>query len=323
MVDPEGTASLRWVTMGTTAAVTIPATSGSQLHALRATISAPYQLIEQELSPYKPGAWLRSVHSDSPLPIPPLLQPMVTLALEVSTRSEGAFSPTIEPLMRLWGFRGKDLTQPPQKEEAFALAKSIRADLVLQKDGGKLIVTDSARATCPDGHLLDFGAIAKGLAVDLAYEALPKNAPNMLIDLGGTLRARGHSPRSPKGWTVAIRNPYLPQDVWGTFLLPPNMATSTSANYERFVTIDKLRFGHLLDPRTGYPAEQCAAVTVIAPTALLADALSTTLFVLGPDEGMQWLQRYYPEASAIWFPLDKNKATTQSRGFPQLRRARH
>ena len=149
----------------------------------------------------------------------------------------------------------------------------------------------------------DLGAIAKGFAVDAAVRALPSNLPRagLLVDLGGNLRAvRGT-------WRTGVRNPFG-DGLAAALVLAEGESIATSGNYERFVERDGKRYSHILDGRTGEPVTGIAGVTVVTPVALgatLADGLSTTLFVLGPEEGARFLREHaeaYGAAQALWIP---------------------
>ena len=152
----------------------------------------------------------------------------------------------------------------------------------------------------------DLGAIAKGFAVDAAWEDVMRafGTSDLLIDLGGNLRVVGGA------WRTGVRNPFGPGYA-ATVTLTNGEAVATSGNYERFVERDGVRYSHILDGRTGEPTTGIAGVTVIAPSAALADGLSTTLFVLGPEEGARFLSRWNPGVAALWIP--------DSPGAPELR----
>ncbi len=147
-----------------------------------------------------------------------------------------------------------------------------------------------------EGMRLDLGAIAKGFGVDRAAEALlAQGAKNALVDLGGELRLLGAKPGDPASpWTAGIRDPR------GTGILErldlENAAVATSGGYERFFMYNGERYTHIIDPRTGLPLKDgqgsVAGVTVIHPdSCLAADALATTLTVLGRDEGKAFLEK--------------------------------
>ncbi len=151
----------------------------------------------------------------------------------------------------------------------------------------------------------DLGAIAKGFAVDVAAEAIirrqPDNLPDLLLDLGGNLRVVGNGV-----WRTGVRNPFDKEGpLVGVIALTNGESVATSGNYERFIKRDGIHYSHILDGRTGEPTRDIAGVTVVTPRdygALLADGLSTTLFILGPKDGADFLARHYPRACALWIP---------------------
>lgn len=145
----------------------------------------------------------------------------------------------------------------------------------------------------------DLGAIAKGFAVDLAAAGMRGDA-DVLVDLGGNLRVVGTG-----AWRTGVRDPFHRGANAAVFDLAPGESVATSGNYERFIERDGIRYSHILDGRTGEHVAGIAAVTVVTPPeygAMLADGLSTTLFVLGPEEGMRFLRSHYPRALALWIP---------------------
>ncbi len=143
--------------------------------------------------------------------------------------------------------------------------------------------------------LIDLGAIAKGFAVDCAYERIAAEGPDVLIDLGGNLRACGGH------WKTGVQNPFG-AGFAATIELQKGEALATSATYARGK--------HILDGRTGeIVSNEVASVTVLAATAMEADGLSTTLFVLGPDEGIEFLKNHYPEIEAFFILTDGSFVT--------------
>lgn len=148
-------------------------------------------------------------------------------------------------------------------------------------------------------HFADFdlGAIAKGFAVDAAWRDVMRahGSSNLLIDLGGNLRVVGGA------WRTGIRDPFG-SGYAALIVLTNGEAVATSGSYERFVEKNGVRYSHILDGRTGEPTAGVAGVTVVASSAALADGLSTTLFVLGPKEGMRFLAAWHPGMLALWIP---------------------
>ena len=137
--------------------------------------------------------------------------------------------------------------------------------------------------------------------MDRAWELLKAaRHTNTLIDLGGNLRAMGEAAPGRGGWRTGIRNPF-DNSLVALFLMRDGEAVATSGNYERFTEIDGVRYAHIMDPRTGLPVTGMAGTTVVAPDAMTADALSTTLFILGPQKGAELL-RLHPGCEALWIP---------------------
>ncbi|HPW54464.1 MAG: FAD:protein FMN transferase [Thermoanaerobaculaceae bacterium] len=185
--------------------------------------------------------------------------------------TEGAFDATCRPLVELWRDAGRAgrLPEPPALLQARGRS---RWDLFELRQDGVVKRTAGAR--------VDLGGIAKGWGIDRAIEELERaGVRGALVEVGGDLRVVGTRPdRSP--WSVDVRHPFA-EGVVATLRLT-NGAVATSGNYARFVTIDGRRYSHIVDPRSGWPAESTPSVTVVAPDALTADAWATALSVLGP-----------------------------------------
>jgi thiamine biosynthesis lipoprotein len=157
--------------------------------------------------------------------------------------------------------------------------------------------------------VLDLGAVAKGFAIDLAAEEL-KPLENFAINAGGDILARGHhSANTP--WRIGIRHPRQPEDAIDTLLIS-DAAVCTSGDYER-PRPDGQPGHHLLDPQTRQPVEGVASVTVVAPTAMLADALSTAAFVLHQDEGIDLLESQSVEGLIVSADLQTFETTGLSK----------
>jgi len=203
----------------------------------------------------------------------PELQLILSTADTVHRESSGAFDPTIEPLVRLWGFLGGTPHVPPEIEIEAILDLVSWQRVQLEADR---IRFDGA------GVGLDLGGIAKGYGVDDAAARLDSaGASSFLLDLSGNMIARGAPPQREL-WRIGIRDPRDLLPHLGT-LAVIDVALATSGDYEQFVADSGIRYGHILDPRTGWPVEGMAQVTVLAGSAMLADAWATALFVLGPD----------------------------------------
>ena len=292
---------IQWLTMGTVAAV--QCADHAAAPQARDLSQAAFDDIDRELSSWKSDSALAAVNraagTGQPVPLSPAFAKVLGAALAMCKASDGAFNPLIGPVMLAWGFNGAD-PRPAQPGDAELNAAAALADwraVTLTSQAGSAAVSLPAA-----GMRLDLGAIAKGYAVDLAWERLKAAGhTNLLIDLGGNLRAIGEAAPGRGGWRTGVRNPFAKDDLIGMFLMRDGEAVATSGNYERFVEIGGVRYAHIMDSRTGKPVTGMAGTTVIAPDAMTADALSTTLFVLGPQKGAELL-RAHPGCEALWIP---------------------
>jgi thiamine biosynthesis lipoprotein len=212
-------------------------------------------------------------------------------AQSVASAGGGAFDPTILPLTELWSFdTGGRLPPQPRIEQARS-----------RVDYSRVSITGYGEVVIPHGMGLDLGGIAKGAVVDLTADyLLGRGYGSFLIDAGGDILVSGlKQGRAP--WRVAIRHPRRSQEILGVLEVgrkDERIAVVTSGDYERYFEEDGERYHHILDPRSGYPAQGLVSVTIVASTCALADALSTAVFVLGPEEGLDLLERF-PDAEGL------------------------
>lgn len=227
-----------------------------------------------------------------PVPVSPLLFEAIRFAVDVARLSGGAFDPTLGHALARHGFNrnyrtGEEVNAPE------AAARATYRDVRLDPAAG----TVTLRAPLA----LDLGAVAKGLAIDLAAKEL-EAFPGAVVEAGGDLMARG---RNAEGgpWRVGIRHPRA-EDALFEVLHVSDMAVCTSGDYER----RGKRAGehHLLDPASGAPVQAVASVTVVAPTAMVADALSTAAFVLGPKRGLRFLARQGVDGLIVTTALERH-----------------
>jgi|GEM_PF-198071 len=308
--------SLQWLSMGTGAAVSAPAGQAARVQRMRETVAATFDEIERDLSSYRPDSLLSAVNAAAgepdPVPVNATVATVIRLAIEAAEAGDGAFDPTVGPLMALWGFRDGTVTNAPV---AAAIAET------LHQIGWRHIRLDLSDPEAPTvrlakpGMRLDLGGIAKGYAVDLAYDRLrAAGETDFMINLGGNLRVHGVPGAGRDGWRIGVRDPFHRDGILDTVTLHDGDATATSGNYERFVVLGGVRYAHIIDPRSGRPVTGVAGVTVIAPTAVRADALSTTCFVLGPDDGLRLLDAF-PGCQALWVPDEQPVRIRVSAGF--------
>lgn len=217
------------------------------------------------------------------LVVSPLTQELILKALAVGRKTEGAFDITVEPFIRVWGFFDQNYQVPDSSEIKRLLSRV--GYWQITKKGDTVVLGDSVN--------IDLGGIATGFAVDRAVEMLKAlGVREGLVDIGGDIRVLGE-----RVWRIGVQNPRgegaYPGRSRGVVqvLKLKNQAVATSGDYERFFEKDGRHYCHIIDPRSGYPAAGCVAVTVIAPSALEADAYSTAVFVMGPDKGSEWVKR--------------------------------
>lgn len=297
--DPPPPVRVQWPVMGTIAAVSAPAADAANLPSLRDPVQAVFAEYERHFSIFRPESDLSRVNlaagNGACLELRPDVAQVLHVALQLSRDSGGVFDPTIGPLMAAWGFRGGGVRHVPDAV-ALSLARAQVSWTHVLWDASASNRVRLART----GMRLDLGGLAKGAAVDAAYDRLRiAGCTRFLVDLGGNLRAAGEAADGRGGWRVGIRDPFHPGEILGSLLLTNGESVATSGNYERFVELDGHRYAHILDPRTSRPAEGVAGVTVLAPSGIQCDGLSATLFILGPVAGRKFLEKR-PGCEAFW-----------------------
>ena len=212
--------------------------------------------------------------------VSPELQAVIEHALEVAAASEGAFDPTVEPLVRAAGGIGGTKRSLTSSERARLLAHVGAGHVHLDRANGSVRLDP--------GTTLDLGGIAKGYAVDLALRALrDTGAESGLVDLGQSSISVFGQPL-----TLEVRNPERPDGpAWARLSLSEGHVSTSGGDQRK---------DHILDPRTGRPAHRVLSATVIAASAIEADALSTAVFVLGPDRGLALLERRHAAGFVLW-----------------------
>jgi thiamine biosynthesis lipoprotein len=229
-----------------------------------------FQQVEAACSRFDQASELRQLPVGTPVPASPILFEAVRFALMVADETDGAFDPTVGSRMNARGYNRNYITGATIDAQGTDDA-SFR-DVVLDADRHTILLRRVLT--------LDLGAVAKGLAVDAAAREL-QPFRDFCIDAGGDIYFGGRNPAG-EPWRVGIRHPRRRDEVVEQFQVS-DCAVCTSGDYERGA--------HILDPRDGAAALRVASATVIAPSAMLADALATAAFVLGPDHGIAMLNR--------------------------------
>jgi thiamine biosynthesis lipoprotein len=205
----------------------------------------------------------------------PLLWNLFNSSRHAYDISGGAFDVTARPLMQLWGFYRKRDNSIPKPEEI----NTVKAKVGLNK-----IKFDEKNHTVKftvDGMSVDFGGIAKGIAVQIAVQKIEEmGIKHAVINLGGNMYCLGSPPAPKNFYVIGIKNPLAKDQICATMNLS-NQATATSGNYERYVTMNGHHYTHIINPKTGMPIEDMLSVTVVSDNAGVADVLSTTIFING------------------------------------------
>ena len=210
---------------------------------------------------------------------------LILTALEFSRLSEGRFDITVEPCVALWDFTSEDRGVLPDADELAAAAEKVDWTKVDVNDEGVLI---------PEGMSIDLGAIAKGYISDrIADYFVEKGVESALLNVGGNVRTVGLKPDG-SNWRIGIQDPegVRDQSIVGVATLGDN-AVVTSGIYERGFILDDVVYHHILDPNTGWSVQnELAGVTIVAKEACTADALSTTVFAMGLEEGTEFIENF-------------------------------
>lgn len=289
-------------TMGTgytVKAVGVPETIDAQT--LQARIDAILAGINRRMSTYDQNSELSRFNrnpSTEWVAISDELALVIKEALRISRVSGGAFDPTVGPLVNLWGFGPEMKDDEVPSQEALDAA---RARVGYEKV--ELRAAPSALRKARGDIYLDLSAVAKGYAVDRVAAYLESlNIPDYMVEIGGELRAKGHNPRG-EPWNIAIEKPVPGEQSIQRIVQLTGDGVATSGDYRNFFEKDGQRYSHAIDPHTGWPIHhRLASVTVIDPSCMHADALATTLLVLGPEAGFELAQRQ--DLAAFFIVID-------------------
>jgi thiamine biosynthesis lipoprotein len=282
-----------WLVMGTTCEVRLR--SADTALARRGFDAAFGELarVDSLMSLYRPGSELVRVNREAaarPVAVSEPTFAVLAAAQAMAAASDGAFDVTVKPLMDLWGFYRRAGHAPSPAAIDSARARTGWTRLHLDP------TARTVRFEAP-GMAIDLGGIAKGFAIDRAMQALAGlGLRHALIDLGGNIAARGDAADGARGWPVAVRDPARPDSIL-TLVTLVDEAVACSGGYEKFVVLDGITWGHIMDVRRGRPVTGVLGTTVVAPEALRADALSTTLFVRGAG-ALDWLAERHPGVEA-------------------------
>lgn len=256
--------------------------------------------IENLISEWQPHTQVSEVNRNAgikPVKVDKELFELTKRALYYSKISNGAFDISTTALDKVWKFDGS-MTEKPTEE---SIAKSIK------NVGYQHIVLDSVHSTIflkKSGMKIGFGSIGKGYAADKGRELMQKLGVQAgIVNASGDIATWGTQPNG-KPWRIGINNPFKRQHT-AKILKLKNRAVATSGSYEKYAEIDGVRYAHIINPKTGYPSTGLTSVTIYGPSAEFANALSTSIMVLGETEGKKMAKKY-PKYKFL-FITDKGK----------------
>ncbi|MEP5568070.1 MAG: FAD:protein FMN transferase [Halioglobus sp.] len=271
-------------TMGTTWNATLVLPSGSELQQqqLLTGIESLLEAVNDSMSTYRNESEISRFNlspEDQWFSVSTDFYVVLSAALAVGRQSGGAYDITVGPLVNLWGFGPKGLVFEPPPAEAITDVKQRVGQDYLRLNGDSRSLKKSADV------YLDFSSIAKGFAVDKIARWLDdQGIADYLIEVGGEMRVAGMSPRGD-AWRVAIEQPDMGRLDVASAIRLSNTGVATSGDYRNYFEAEGVRYSHSIDPRTGYPvAHELVSVTVVHPSAMLADAWATALTVLGAED---------------------------------------
>ena len=280
--------------MGTTARVKVWAPDS--LTCLRSidAVFAAFDSVDREMSTYRADSQLSVLNREGGSRWVALGEPLryvLAASIEFHEFSDGAFDPTIFPLMRLWGSRSGTPRIPADDEISEILKVTGLRHLRLDPERGRARFAKS-------GVSIDLGGIAKGYALDRGKMAARRaGAAAGLLNLGGNLIVFGDQ----AGGQVGIQHPLDREKIVARISLR-DRSVATSGGYENYFTIGGARYSHIIDPRTGHPADALASVTVVAEEGTAADALATACVVLGREACFRLIrERDQTEVAIVWF----------------------
>ncbi|MEO2071771.1 MAG: FAD:protein FMN transferase [Zunongwangia sp.] len=260
--------------------------------------------IEKRISSWDPNSETSLINANAgikPVKVSQELFDLIKRAIGISKLTDGAFDITYASMDKIWKFDGS-MTQMPAEEDIKSSVSKVGYQNIILNEADR-----SVFLKLPEMKI-GFGAIGKGYAADKAKELLKsKGVVAGIINASGDMNTWGKQTNG-ENWKVAITNP---MDKNKAFALLPikNEAVVTSGDYEKFVSFNGIRYAHIIDPRTGYPATGIISVTVFAPKAELADALATSVFVMGKEVGLNRINQL-PKIECIIIDTEGNIHTS-------------
>jgi thiamine biosynthesis lipoprotein len=266
------------LTLGTIVEITLVGTDKQALDDALAAAFARISEIEKVTDRFTADSEISAINrakGPGPIPVSAEMIKILTLSQKISEMTRGAFDVTVAPIVDAWGFDvGGRLPSPEEIERARKRVDYHR--LVIDEETGTIRLAD-------DTVRLDLGGIAQGYAAGEAEKVVrARGVTSGVINISGDITVIGDKQGQP--WRIGVQDPRNTDNLCAV-VKARDIAIVTSGDYERCFFVDGVRYHHILDPKTGYPARGCASVTVVTRDVALADGLSTAIFVLGPEAG--------------------------------------
>ncbi len=267
--------------MGSRFEITVTAPDSATAHQSIDLAIDEISRIEKLISSWDPASETSKINQNAgikPVKVSSELYHLIERALKISEITDGAFDISYASMDKIWKFDGSMKAMPSEEEIKGSVSKVGYQNIILNPEDTSVFLRNK-------GMKIGFGAIGKGYAADRSKKLLMKKGVKAgIINASGDMNTWGTKPDG-ETWKVAITNPMNKEHAFA--LLPlKNRAVVTSGDYEKFVKFNSVRYSHIINPKTGYPATGIISVTVFAPKAELADALATSVFVMGIDTGL-------------------------------------
>ena len=284
------------------------------------SVTSILKQVEMSLSPYAPDTRISAINSNTDMTADSLIERVFLESVRINKLSGGAFEPTLSPLSRLWGFgNGSDSAYLPTQEMIDSALVHIGISRCSLADG---------KIAKPSGLTeFNFSSITKGMGCDIVAEMLERNGSrDYMVEIGGEIALAGKNPQG-NSWRIQIDAPIESTSVADMHnrmvVIQPKVpcGIATSGNYRNYKkTADGRQIGHIIDPKTGYPATTSTlSATVIAPTAMTADALATACMVMDAEDALEMLESL-PGVEALIVTAGQQSGKWELRrtpGFPK------
>jgi thiamine biosynthesis lipoprotein len=272
--------------MGCDFKITVVAVSVKESNTYIDIAIAEIKRIENLISSWDKNSQTTLINNNAgviPVKVDGELLELIERSIAISKFTDGAFDISFASMDRIWKFDGS-VTKMPSEE---------RVNASVEKVGYENIIINKINSTVflkKEGMKIGFGGIGKGYAADKAKELLINRGVSAgIINASGDLIAWGKQANG-KPWQVGVTNPLNKDKMFSWFPIE-NRAVVTSGNYEKYIMINDKRYSHIINPKTGFPSQGIMSVSVFAPKAELADALATSIFVMGANEGLYFINQ--------------------------------